>query len=104
MNSPVLFGKRLWAETRIALFRQSLDTRSTSVHLRDFSARVRFGDRWVKESVAELFQEDIVQFRVLLAQEAVEDPFERLAVGDIPRLEALQLHNSTVYRWTRPPV
>jgi len=102
VNSPVLFGKRLWAETRIALFRQSLDTRSTSVHLRDFSARVRFGDRWVKESVAELLQEDIVQFRVLLAQEAVEDPFEALAAGDIPRLEALQLHNSTVYRWNRP--
>ena len=81
VNSPILFGKRLWAETRIALFRQSLDTRSTSVHLRDFSPRVRFGDRWVKESVTELFQEDIAQFRVLLAQEAVEDPFEQLAAG-----------------------
>ena len=102
VNSPVLFGKRLWAETRIALFRQSIDTRSTSVHLREFSTRVRFGDRWVKESVAELFQEDIAQFRVLLAQETVEDPFEQLASGDIPRLHALQLHNGTVYRWKRP--
>ena len=102
VNSPVLFGKRLWAETRIALFRQSIDTRSTSVHLREFSTRVRFGDRWVKESVAELFQEDIAQFRVLLAQETVEDPFEQLAAGDIPRLQALQLHNGTVYRWNRP--
>ena len=102
VNSPILFGKRLWAETRIALFRQSLDTRSTSVHLREFSARVRFGDRWVKECVTELFQEDIAQFRLLLAQESVEDPFEQLAAGDIPRLEALQLHNSTVYRWNRP--
>ena len=102
VNSPVLFGKRLWAETRIALFRQAVDTRSTSVHLREFSSRVRFGDRWVKESVTELFEEDIAQFRVLLAQEAVEDPFDQLAAGDIPRLEALQLHNGTVYRWNRP--
>jgi CBS domain-containing protein len=102
VNSPVLFGKRLWAETRIALFRQSLDTRSTSVHLREFSSRVRFGDRWVKESVTELFEEDIAQFRVLLAQEEVEDPFEQLAAGDIPRLQALQMHNGTVYRWNRP--
>jgi CBS domain-containing protein len=102
VNSPILFGKRLWAETRIALFRQSLDTRSTSVHLRDFSPRVRFGDRWVKECVTELFEEDIAQFRVLLAQEAVEDPFAQLAAGEIPRLQALQLHNSTVYRWNRP--
>ena len=102
VNSPLLFGRRLWAETRIALFRQSVDTRSTSVHLRDFSPRVRFGDRWVKESVTELFEEDIAQFRVLLAQEAVEDPFEQLAAGEIPRLQALQLHNGTVYRWNRP--
>ncbi|MCH7856899.1 MAG: CBS domain-containing protein [Gemmatimonadetes bacterium] len=102
VNSPILFGKRLWAETRIALFRQALDTRSTSVHLREFSARVRFGDRWVKESVAELFEEDIAQFRVLLAQETVEDPFQQLAAGDIPNLQALQLHNGTVYRWNRP--
>ena len=102
VNSPILFGKRLWAETRIALFRQSLDTRSTSVHLREFSPRVRFGDRWVKESVTELFEEDIAQFRVLLAEDTVEDPFEQLAAGDIPRLGALQLHNSTVYRWNRP--
>jgi len=102
VNSPILFGKRLWAETRIALFRQSIDTRSTSVHLREFSTRVRFGDGWLKESVAELFEEDIAQFRVLLAQETVEDPFEQLAAGDIPRLQALQLHNSTVYRRNRP--
>ncbi len=102
VNSPILFGKRLWAETRIALFRQSIDTRSTSVHLREFSTRVRFGDGWLKESVAELFEEDIAQFRVLLAQETVEDPFEQLASGGIPRLQALQLHNSTVYRWNRP--
>ena len=27
-NSPLLFGRRLWAETRIALFQQAVDTRS----------------------------------------------------------------------------
>lgn len=102
VNSPLLFGKRLWAETRIALFQQSLDTRSTTVDLRDLSPRVRFGDRWVEESVTELFQEDIAHFRVVLAQAFDEDPFERLEAGAIPRLQALQLHNSTVYRWNRP--
>ncbi|SVB14286.1 uncharacterized protein METZ01_LOCUS167140, partial [marine metagenome] len=102
VNSPLLFGKRLWAETRIALFQQSLDTRSATVHLREISPRVRFGDRWVERSVTELFQEDISAFRVLLAQDTVEDPFERLAAGEIPRLEALKLHNGTVYRWNRP--
>ncbi len=102
VNSPLLFGKRLWAETRIALFQQSLDTRSTTVHLRELSPRVRFGEEWVERSVTELFQADIANFRVLLAQECSEDPFERLEAGRVPRLEALQLHNSTVYRWNRP--
>lgn len=102
VNSPLLFGRRLWAETRIALFQQSLDTRSATVHLREMSPRVRFGERWVDRSVAELFQEDIARFRVLLAGEVEEDPFETLKRGEIPMLSALQLHNSTVYRWNRP--
>ena len=102
VNSPLLFGKRLWNETRIALFEQSMDTRSATPHLRQMSTRVRFGERWVRDSVAELFQDDIARFRVLLAGEVTEDPFEVLGRGDIPRLPALQLHNGTVYRWNRP--
>ena len=65
VNSPLLFGRRLWAETRIALFQQSLDTRSTNVHMRELRSRVRFGERYVRESVTELFEEDIAHFRVL---------------------------------------
>jgi CBS domain-containing protein/gamma-glutamylcysteine synthetase len=102
VNSPLLFGRRLWAETRIALFQQSLDTRSATLHMRELSPRVRFGDSWVRSSVVELFQEDIARFRVLLAMQVDEDPMEVLARGGVPRLQALQLHNSTVYRWNRP--
>src|SRR5699024_11309057 len=43
VNSPILFGKRLWNETRIALFQQSVDTRTVGDHLRDTSPRVTFG-------------------------------------------------------------
>ncbi len=102
VNSPLLFGKRLWNETRIALFEQSMDTRSATPHLRQTSSRVRFGERWVRDSVTELFQDDIARFRVLLTGEASEDPFAVLADGGVPRLPALQLHNGTVYRWNRP--
>ncbi len=102
VNSPLLFGKRLWHETRIALFEQSMDTRSATPHLRQTSTRVRFGERWVKNSVTELFQDDIARFRVLLAGEVTEDPFAVLGRGGVPRLPALQLHNGTVYRWNRP--
>ncbi len=102
VNSPVLFAKRLWDETRIALFQQSVDTRSARVHMRELAPRVRFGDSWVKESVTELFQEDVARFRVLLTSKVQEDPQQVLKDGGVPKLEALQLHNSTIYRWNRP--
>ncbi len=102
VNSPVLFGLNLWDETRIALFQQSIDTRSGSVQLRDLSPRVRFGEQWVENGVADLFEEDIAKFRVLLTRELTEDPMEVLDAGGIPALQALTLHNGTVYRWNRP--
>ena len=102
VNSPLLFGRRLWAETRIALFQQSLDTRGTDLHMREMSTRVRFGANWINESVSELFQEDVAAFQVLIAQEVREDPLAVLDRGEVPRLQALQLYNSTVYRWNRP--
>lgn len=102
VNSPVLFSKRLWDETRIALFQQSVDTRSATVHMRELAPRVRFGEQWLHDSVTELFQEDVARFRVLLTSNVDEDPLACLEGGGIPKLQALQLHNSTIYRWNRP--
>jgi CBS domain-containing protein len=102
VNSPILFGKHLWNETRIALFRQSVDARSGTLHVRELYPRVRFGEDWIEESVTELFQEDVARFRVLLATEIDEDPMAVLRRGGVPTLHALRLHNGTVYRWNRP--
>src|SRR5262249_17808086 len=99
-NSPLLFGRRLWAETRIALFRQAVDTRR-SHHLRDSEARVSFGTRWVRESVLEIYQEDIARFRTLVGTDLDEDPQAKLDPGETPLLKALRLHNGTIYRWNR---
>ena len=100
-NSPLLFGRRLWAETRIALFRQAVDTRGHMHHLRESEARVSFGTRWVKESVLEIYQEDIARFRTLVGTDLDEDPMAKLDRGEVPLLKALRLHNGTVYRWNR---
>lgn len=100
-NSPILFGKRLWAETRIALFQQAVDTRSSAQYLRESIPRVNFGTRWVRESVLELYKEDVARFRTLVGTDLDEDPFEVLSKGDAPKLKALRLHNGTVYRWMR---
>jgi CBS domain-containing protein/gamma-glutamyl:cysteine ligase YbdK (ATP-grasp superfamily) len=101
VNSPLLFGRRLWHETRIALFQQAVDTRDAGLHLQERTARVNFGNRWVKESPVELFQEDVSRFRVLMSGDLGDDPFETLEAGGVPKLKALQLHNGTVYRWNR---
>ncbi|HKP10716.1 MAG TPA: CBS domain-containing protein [Blastocatellia bacterium] len=102
VNSPLLFGRRLWRETRIPLFEQSIDTRNASYHLRERSPRVSFGNQWVRQSVMELFEEDISRFRVLLGSCDAEDPFEMLREGRAPSLTALRAYNSTVWRWNRP--
>lgn len=99
-NSPVLFGKRLWRETRIALFQQAVDTRSSNLYLREMSPRVNFGTKWVESSVLEIYKEDIARFRVIMTAD-YEDAFEVLKRGEVPKLKALQLHNGTVYRWNR---
>ncbi|HJQ26071.1 MAG TPA: CBS domain-containing protein [Blastocatellia bacterium] len=100
-NSPLLFGRRLWRETRIPLFEQSIDTRNASYHLRERHPRVSFGSQWVKQSVLELFEEDLARFRVLLGACEAEDPFAALGQGRVPRLDALRIYNSTVWRWNR---
>ncbi|MCZ2102148.1 MAG: CBS domain-containing protein [Chitinophagales bacterium] len=101
-NSSVVFGKRLWHETRIALFQQSLDTRTSHDHMRERSPRVIFGRDWLKDSILEIYKEDIARFRVLLSSDVEEDSLAVLKNNGIPKLRALQVHNSTVYRWNRP--
>ncbi len=101
-NSPLLFGKRLWRETRIALFQQAVDTRMPGDQPQERPGRVSYGTSWVDKSVVEILREDIARFRVILGMETGDDPFEAIERGEAPRLSALQLHNSTVYRWMRP--
>ena len=101
-NSPLVFGRRLWHESRIALFQQSLDTRTTHDHLRERSPRVSFGKDWLQESIMEIYKEDITRFRVLISSDVEEDSLEMIKEGKAPKLRALQVHNSTVYRWNRP--
>jgi hypothetical protein len=102
VNSPILLGKRLWHETRIAVFEHSIDSRSATHQARGHKSRVHFGDHWINESVTEIFKEDIARFRVLLTTDTEEDPIGMVEQGIAPHLNALRLHNGTVYRWNRP--
>lgn len=101
VNSPILLGKRLWHETRIAVFENSVDARSDALAARGLRPRVHFGDQWIDRSVIEIFKEDIARFRVILTTEVEDDPLGMVRRGEIPKLNALRLHNGTVYRWNR---
>ena len=100
-NSPFLLGKRLWHETRIALFEQATDFRTVELAAQGVRPRVWFGERWVR-GPAELFRENIKYFTSLLPRVGGEDSAAVLAAGGIPHLPELRLHNGTVYRWNRP--
>jgi gamma-glutamyl:cysteine ligase YbdK (ATP-grasp superfamily) len=87
-NSPFLFGRDLWDETRIPLFEQSI-----SVGGSDLTKRVSFGVRYVKDSIMESFTANLERYPVLLPK-LMDEPVERLA--------HLRLHNGTIWRWNRP--
>ncbi len=100
-NSPILFGRELWSETRIALFTQSIDTRANSFIFNEKQSRVSFGTDWEQGSISHIFKDNISRFRSLISSNTFEDSIQQLEQGQIPKLSALNLHNGTVYKWNR---
>lgn len=100
-NSPLLFGKELWSENRISLFKQSLDTRSKYNHSRIKLPRVYFGNNWLYGSPIDLWKQDVIRFPVLVRGLGDDDPMESLKNGIIPKLKSIRLHNGTTYTWNR---
>lgn len=92
-NSPFLFGRDLWAETRIPLFEQSVNTRVARGGHDVTPARVTFGDGYVQTSLWELFEENLLRHPVLLPCR-MDEP--------AARFPHLRLHNGTIWRWNRP--
>jgi CBS domain-containing protein len=100
-NSPLLMGKRLWSETRIALFQQSVDTRNPNSIRRELEPRVGFGKSWLEASPAEIFKDIISRYNIFFSQDIEENSVEAVKSGKVPNLNALKLHNGTVYKWNR---
>lgn len=100
-NSPFLMGRRLWHESRIPTFGQSIDTRPPEYASQGVRPRVWFGDRWIT-SMFDLFEENVACFPALIPEtrEMAEEPL--LTEGAAPKLHELMLHNGTVWRWNRP--
>ena len=95
-NSPTLFGHALWRETRIPLFKQSIDCRQRDRYSWSEPARVNFGRGWVRRGAHELFAEQVRLYPPLLPLCSQD------RAGETPLLDELRLHLSTVWLWNRP--
>lgn len=100
-NSPLLFGKELWSETRIALFTQSVDTRANSYLLNEKQSRVSFGNNWETGTITDIFKNNISRFRSFLTSDFIKNSVDMVRNNETPKLRALRLHNGTVYPWNR---
>ena len=101
-NSPLFLGKRLWSETRIALFQQATDTRGYQEELRKTKPRVFFGDDWLNDNFTDFIKKDLSMFRPLVVADGIANSMLELNQGKIPKLKAFSLFNGTIYRWNRP--
>jgi len=85
-NSPWLFEKQLWAESRIPLFEQAVDIGGPF-------PRVNFGFGYALETLEEFFLDNRSCHPVLLPM-CLSEPVETLP--------HVRLHNGTIWRWNRP--
>ncbi len=100
-NSPIFLERQLWDETRVALFKQSIDRRPPQEGVPHQFARVSFGHEWVREGAFELFAESVKNHPPLLPIVGRESPLDCLWQGTLPRLDELRLHQGTIWRWNR---
>jgi len=92
-NSPFLFGKELWDETRIPLFEQAVEVGGFNDAAFGPTKRVSFGSSYARQSIMEVFQENIEHYPILLPVNYEEASNQ---------LKYLRLHNGTLWRWNRP--
>ncbi|MCI0667345.1 MAG: glutamate-cysteine ligase family protein [Methylococcaceae bacterium] len=92
-NSPYVFGRDLWAETRIPLFEQSIGVGGYNGVAQGPLRRVGFGSDYARKSIMECFTENLEHFPVLL-------PIQFDSVRE--DMQTLRLHNGTIWRWNRP--
>lgn len=90
-NSPFLHGKSLWAETRVPAFEQATATECFRDKAGRNVRRVTLGTGYVRESLLELFVENLSYPNLL---PALQD--------ETSRLPHLRLQNGTIWRWVRP--
>ncbi len=99
-NSPTFLGRRLWEETRVALFKQSVEDRGGRGPRRGLH-RAAFGTGWLRGGALELFAENVRLHQPLLPCITSPALDGRDTWPAAPSLAELRLHQSTVWSWNR---
>lgn len=89
-NSPLLFNKLLWQETRIPLFEQGVALEGGECSDDPSFRRVSFGGGYIRDSLLELFTENLTHYPPLLPVDLYDEPANQLP--------HLCLHNGTIWR------
>lgn len=93
-NSPFLFGKHIFADTRIFVFEEMM-TLPRFDRAQGFKS-CTFGTGYLRDSFFELFEENYRFFPRLMPVIYAEDPLEKMT--------HVRLQNGVIYRWNRPVV
>lgn len=101
-NSPLLLGHRLWHETRVPLFKQSIDGRQAVGYEWQNPPRVSFGHGWLRGNPMALFREMVQLYAPMIPVTSDEDPIDVVKQGGNPLLDELCLHDGTIWSWNRP--
>lgn len=91
-NSPFVFGRTLWHETRIPLFEQAVDCGDCGDESHPERRRVTFGSGYLGIDPTQCFAENVTRYPVLLPLESDAPPHT---------YPHLRLHNGTIWRWNR---
>mgnify|MGYP001942614451 FL=1 len=95
-NSPIFLGNTLWHETRIALFKQSLDIRHRDQYQWQQPTRVNFGHGWLRNNIWEFFAQTVSLYSPLIPYIDKQQNKTEL------QLNELCLHLGTIWPWNRP--
>jgi len=95
-NSGIFLGNCLWDETRVVLFKQSIDNRMPEASGWRQPSRVTFGHGWVRKNAWELFSETVNLYQPIFPEIFPDDK-----AGELPELAELNLHMGTTWPWNR---
>lgn len=108
-NSPILFGHRLWDETRVPIYEQTVNNHDIHPGIWQEQQRVFFGRGWVHNGVLGLLQDACELFHPIFpsidnqphTNYKANNKFNLNNVTG-PDLKHLVQHNGSVWPWNRP--